>query len=89
MDETIERGGVLEVEIDAFERRRSELENHHFGKFVIFKGSEFIGAYDTFDSAATVAVNRFGRGPYLIRQVGAPTPSLPASVLYRPMHASA
>jgi hypothetical protein len=76
---------ALETEIAAFERRREELEKYHNGKFVVFRGEELIGAFDTFDNAAREAVSRFGRGPYLIRQVGAPAPPMPASVMYRPV----
>jgi hypothetical protein len=60
---------ALETEIAAFERQREELEKHHTGKFVVFHGEEFIGASDTLNNAASEAVRRFGRGPYLIRQV--------------------
>lgn len=74
---------ALETEIRAFEAKKGELERHHMGKFVVIRGEELIGAFDTFEAAADVAVTRFGRGPYLIRQVGAPAESLPASVLYR------
>lgn len=74
---------ALTVELRAFESRQAELERTHPGKFVVFKGEEMIGAWDTLDAAAAQAVTRFGRGPYLIRQVGAPKPFLPASVLYR------
>jgi hypothetical protein len=59
------------------------LEKPYMGKYVVFKGEDFIGAWDTLDAAAQAAVLRFGRGPYLIRQVGAPQTTLPASVLYR------
>lgn len=76
---------ALEAEIKAFDERRTELEQHHKGKFVVFRGDEFIGAFDTVDAAAAEAVRRFGRGPYLIRQVGAPPTTLPASVMYRPV----
>jgi len=76
---------VLETEIAAFERQREELEKHYKGKFVIFRGEEMIGAFDSFDNAAREAVGRFGRGPYLIRQVSAPPPAMPASVMYRPV----
>ena len=79
----------LETEIAAFERMQNELEQHYKGKYVVFRGDEFVGAFDTFDTAAREAVNRFGRGPYLIRQVGASPPSMPASVMYRPVVASA
>jgi hypothetical protein len=80
---------ALETEIAAFESHQKELEQHHNGKYVVFHGEEFVGAFDTFDAAAREAVNRFGRGPYLIRQVGAPPPSMPVSVMYHPVVASA
>jgi len=76
---------ALETEIAAFERQREELEKHHKGKFVVLRGEEMIGAFDTFDNAAREAVSRFGRGPYLIPQVSAPPPAMPASVMYRPV----
>jgi len=74
---------ALETEIQAYEKRLPELAKVYLGKFVVFKGEEFIGAWDTLNAAAAEAVARFGRGPYLIRQVGAPRPTLPASVLFR------
>lgn len=77
---------ALEVEIRAFETRKAELEQHHHGKWVVFHEDDFVGAFDTLDNAAAVAVERFGRGPYLIRQVGAPPLTLPASVLYHPVN---
>ena len=40
------------------------------------------GVYDSFDDAATDAVKKYGRGPYLIRQVGEQPTALPASVAY-------
>ncbi|CCG40132.1 hypothetical protein [Magnetospirillum molischianum] len=80
----------LDREIAAFERARADLESHHMGKFVIFHDENFVGAWDTLDAAASEAVRRFGRGPYLIRRVGAPPVTLPASVYMRPFsHATA
>jgi hypothetical protein len=74
---------ALEIEIRAYEQQLPELEKAYPEKFVVFKGDEFVGAWDTLNAAAAEAVARFGRGPYLIRQVGAPRPTLPASVLFR------
>ena len=74
---------ALEVEIRAFDARKAELEKVYPGKFVVFHGDDFVGAWDTLDAAAMAAVTRFGRGPYLIRQVGVAPPVLPASVLFR------
>jgi len=73
----------LEPEIRAYEAKREELERHHKGKFVIFHGEDFIGAFDTLDAAAAEAVRLFGRGPYLIRQVGVPPASVSASLAAR------
>lgn len=79
----------LQEEIEAFENMKDELLRHHNGKFVVFKRKELIGAFDTFDNAAREAVQRFGNGPYLIRQVGTSTGMpLPASVAYRPVYAT-
>ncbi|HEX3069366.1 MAG TPA: hypothetical protein VHX14_12415 [Thermoanaerobaculia bacterium] len=74
---------ALETEIQAYEEKLPELERVYLGKFVVFRGDEFVGAWDTINAAAAQAVARFGRGPYLIRQVGAPPSTLPASVLFR------
>ena len=73
---------ALEREIRAFEARRAELEKGYYRKFVIFHEDDFAGAFDDFDTAAREALKRYGRGPYLIRQVGvAPTDYLPAGLL--------
>jgi len=87
-NETHETHHPLETEIRAFEAQRRELERTYAGKFVVFKGGELFGAWDTLDAAAQAAVLRFGRGPYLIRQVGAPAATLPASVLFKPAMAA-
>ena len=72
----------LEGEIKAYDGLRAELENAHMGEWVIFHDEKLIGIYSSLDQAAEEAVRRFGRGPYLIRQVGAPPISMPASVMY-------
>jgi hypothetical protein len=78
----------LDVEISTYEQKKDELETVHKGKFVVVHGSDVIGVWDTFDAAALEAVRRFGRGPYLIRQVGSPFPTLPASVMFKQVTAA-
>ena len=73
----------LSIEIAAYEHMRDELEPDHFGEWVVVHDEELIGTYQSFEAAAGVAIERFGRGPYLIRRVGAPPFKLPASILYR------
>ena len=77
----------MKLEIAAYEREKPELEKSHMGKWVLFYDEKLIGVYDTLEIAAEEAVARFGRGPYLIRQVGAPPVVLPASVMYRLVYA--
>lgn len=85
-DETQTATG-LRAEIAAYERMRSDLEIEHLGEWVVVHGGKVIGTYDDFQEAAETAVDRFGRGPYLIMRIGEPPLTLPASLLYRPVHA--
>ena len=78
---------ALSDEIAAYERMKNGLETDHFGQWALVHQEQLIGTYESFESAADDAVQKFGEGPYLIRQIGIPAPSLPASVLYRPVHA--
>ena len=74
---------VLDREIAAYNAMRDELERDHIYDWVVFHDEQFIGAYEDFQDAAAEAVRRFGRGPYLIRQVGAQPKRLPSSLMYR------
>ena len=87
MTTTIEPQTALSEQIATYEEMRTFLETDHLGKWVVVHGQRLIDTYDTFQNAAQDAIRRFGRGPYLIRQVGAPPARLPASILYRPIHA--
>lgn len=75
---------TIEDEITAYEGMQNDLEAHDAGKWVLVHDRELIGEYDSFEAAAEDAVARFGKGPYLIRQIGAPPVTLPASVMYHP-----
>ncbi len=75
---------TLDREIAAYDAMRSDLENAHMGEWVVVHDGGLIGAFPSFDHAADFAVREFGRGPYLIRQVGVPPMTMPASVMYHP-----
>ncbi len=77
---------TLDDEIAAYEAQRAELEASHLGKWAVLHNCKLTGAFDDFQSAAMEAVRRFGRGPYLIRQIGAPPATLPVSVAYGLQH---
>ena len=68
---------ALAREIAAYNEMRDELERKHLYDWVVFHDEQLIGAYEDFQDAAAKAVRRFGRGPYLIRQVGAAPLTLP------------
>ena len=72
-------------DIVAYDAMRDELEADHTGKWVLFYERSLISLHESFEAAAGEAVRRFGRGPYLIRQIGAPPIVLPASVMYHRM----
>ena len=76
----------LAEEREAFKRMRDELEAKFKGKWALIYKSDLIATFDTFDEAAQSAVARFGRGPFLIRQVGAPETMIPASLAYSKMN---
>jgi hypothetical protein len=75
----------LRDEIAAYERMHADLEAAHLGEWALVHDLALVGTYESFDRAARDAVHRFGRGPYLIRQIGAARMSLPASTLYHPI----
>lgn len=57
-------------DVRAYDTRRSELERHYAGKFVVFHSGQLVGVYDDFDSAGDTVLRQFGDSPSLIRKVG-------------------
>ena len=74
---------VLDAEIARYESMRNELERDHDGEWAVIHDDEFVGTFGSLDEAGAEAVRRFGRGPYLIRRIGAPPAKIPASVQFR------
>ena len=68
--------------ISAFEEMLPDLEKKHMGKWALFYEKKLQDVYDSFELAAMDATGRFGRGPFLIRQVGSASVTLPASVAF-------
>ena len=79
---------TLRDDIAVYDSMRSELEAEHLGKWALVFDRTLVGTFDDFEAAAAEAVRRFGRGPYLIRQIGASAARMPASVIFGPLHAS-
>ncbi len=77
----------LEREIAVFETLRARLEAESFGKWALIHGEDLFGTFQSFEDAAGEAVGRFGRGPYLIRQIGSAPLVIPASAMFIFQHA--
>lgn len=73
----------IQDEIEAFNQLKPQLEAEHMGKWALLHDRQLIGLYVSFDAAADIAVDRFGSGPFLIRQIGAKPTPLPASLAYK------
>ena len=79
---------ALKTELAAYDRMRAELEAKYTDEWAVVHGDELVGVYTNFQDAARDAGQRFGYGPYLIRQV-APTNWLEyAKELWRQRYAS-
>ena len=60
---------MLEKEREYFKKQRDEWLSRHAGKFVLIKGEELIGVFDTQQEALTEGARRFGTASFLVRQV--------------------
>jgi hypothetical protein len=74
----------ITADIQAYEKMLPSLENN-VGKWILIYQEKLVGTFESSEDAATEAVERYGRGPFLIRQVGAPPIILAASVMYVPV----
>ena len=67
---------VLEEELRTYAAQEEELKRSAPGKFVVIKGTEIVGTFDTLELALTEATRRFGLAPYLVRRIGDPIQQL-------------
>jgi hypothetical protein len=76
----------LRDEIAAYDAMRADLEASHLGKWALVHDRHLVGIFPSFEDVAKVAVKQFGRGPYLIRQIGVGSITLSAAAMYNPIH---
>ena len=60
---------VLAKEQTYYEAHRLEYLQRYAGKFLLIRGEEFHGAYDTFADALASSAEKFGDVPVFIKQV--------------------
>jgi len=71
----------LDENIAAYNEMRKELEDNHFGEWVVFHDRRLAGFYGTYSDAADGAMEAYGDDPYLIRRVRNYPEHLPVSAL--------
>ncbi|MBI4323666.1 MAG: hypothetical protein HY674_00205 [Chloroflexi bacterium] len=60
---------VLAQELEFFAENKADWMKIHPGKFVLVKGRELLGVFDTAESALTEGARQFGAESFLVRQV--------------------
>ncbi len=79
---------LLAVEKAFWEERREDLTREHAGKFLLIKGPEVHGVFDSHDAGVTAGIAMFGRGPFWVCNVDNPDPDvlvIPALALGVPL----
>ena len=62
-------GGVLEAELETYERNRETLLADSGGMFVLIKTGDVVGVYETKNDAIAEGYRRFGNVPFLVKRV--------------------
>lgn len=62
-------GQVLDTEVETYERHRDHLLGSAEGKFVLIRGTEIVGVYDSKMDAIAQGYLRFGNVPFLVKQI--------------------
>ncbi len=61
---------ALEAEFRYYREHQKELVKDHDGKFVVIRGSEVLGVFDTYEQAYADTVQEHPLGTFLIQRVG-------------------
>jgi hypothetical protein len=59
----------LKEELEFFESMRAEWVGSYRDRFVLIKGKDLVGVFDTFGDAYRIGVEKFGNHPFLIKRV--------------------
>jgi len=62
---------VLEKELKFFDQHKAEWVKAHLGKFVLVKGDELFGVFDSAETAISEGARQFGTDSFLVRKVTA------------------
>lgn len=65
---------MLERELTAYERLRTELVRDHDGEFALVHGDALVGVFPSETAAIDEGYRRFGKVPLLVRRIAAVDP---------------
>jgi len=60
---------VLELERQTYEQKKSELVGKSEGKYVLIKGKEIIGVFESEKDAIKIGIEKFGNSPFFVRKI--------------------
>ena len=89
MSEILVTGRILTEETEFFEQNRDEFVQEHPNQYLLIKGRELFGSFETQTEAVNEGIRLFCAGPFLVRKAGegAPVLSNPALSLGVPLRA--
>jgi len=62
-------GSPLSTELAFFEEKRDEWLRVYLNKYVVVKGRELLGSFDTLEAAFNAGMVAYGMPPFLVKQV--------------------
>lgn len=65
---------LLAAERAFLKRNIADLAERYPGRYLLIKGEEVHGAFETYDAGIDAGVRAFGSGPFLVRSVADPEP---------------
>ena len=60
---------ILKSELETYERRRETLLVQAEGKWVLIRGDQVVGTFDTNMDAVADGYRRFGNVPFMVKQI--------------------
>jgi hypothetical protein len=59
----------LKKEMETFEQNRERLMAESLGKFVLIRGDEIDGVWDTYQDALAAGYKKYGLDPFLVKRI--------------------
>ena len=65
----MEKHALLDIEKQTYEAKKDELVEKGEGKYVLIKGKEIIGIYESEKDALKIGIEKFGNSPFFVRKI--------------------